>query len=84
MFLIVKNRKMTFICNQLLMFVLCFGQYDTKYYYEVGLGNTTRQFWFTTPPEIGPDVPYTFGLIGKLHSIKQSLRYKHVRNYHFS
>jgi len=48
------------------MFVLLFGQYNTKYYYEVGLGNTTRQFWFTTPPEIGPDVPYTFGLIGKL------------------
>ncbi|MCH90158.1 purple acid phosphatase 2, partial [Trifolium medium] len=44
-------------------------KYDTKYYYEVGLGNTTRQFWFTTPPEIGPDVPYTFGLI----AIKLSL-----------
>ncbi|KAJ0963150.1 hypothetical protein J5N97_028272 [Dioscorea zingiberensis] len=27
----------------------------------VGIGNTTRQFWFTTPPEVGPDVPYTFG-----------------------
>lgn len=22
-------------------------------------------FWFVTPPEVGPDVPYTFGLIGK-------------------
>ncbi|GFP85911.1 purple acid phosphatase 2 [Phtheirospermum japonicum] len=41
-------------------------QYDTKYYYEVGTGNTTRTFWFTTPPEVGPDVPYTFGLIGDL------------------
>jgi acid phosphatase type 7 len=41
-------------------------EYNTKYYYEVGLGNTTRQFWFITPPEIGPDVPYTFGLIGDL------------------
>ncbi|KAL2329346.1 hypothetical protein Fmac_022773 [Flemingia macrophylla] len=41
-------------------------KYNTKYYYEVGLGNTTRQFWFITPPEIGPDVPYTFGLIGDL------------------
>ncbi|KAF8410532.1 hypothetical protein HHK36_003063 [Tetracentron sinense] len=39
---------------------------DTKYYYEVGIGNTTRQFWFTTPPRVGPDVPYTFGLIGDL------------------
>ncbi|KAL4559405.1 hypothetical protein LXL04_031543 [Taraxacum kok-saghyz] len=39
-------------------------QYDTKYFYEVGIGNVTRQFWFTTPPAVGPDVPYTFGLIG--------------------
>ncbi|KAL3614034.1 prolyl aminopeptidase [Castilleja foliolosa] len=40
--------------------------YNTKYYYEVGTGKTTRTFWFTTPPEVGPDVPYTFGLIGDL------------------
>ncbi|KAJ4960209.1 hypothetical protein NE237_020119 [Protea cynaroides] len=40
--------------------------YNTKYYYEVGVGNTTRQFYFTTPPPVGPDVPYTFGLIGDL------------------
>ncbi|XP_024967108.1 purple acid phosphatase 2-like [Cynara cardunculus var. scolymus] len=41
-------------------------EYDTKYYYEVGIGHTTRTFWFTTPPKVGPDVPYTFGLIGDL------------------
>ncbi|KAI3809804.1 hypothetical protein L1987_19404 [Smallanthus sonchifolius] len=41
-------------------------EYDTRYYYEVGIGNTSRSFWFTTPPEVGPDVPYTFGLIGDL------------------
>ncbi|CAL5332207.1 unnamed protein product [Camellia sinensis] len=41
-------------------------EFDTKYYYEVGIGNTTRQFWFITPPKVGPDVPYTFGLIGDL------------------
>ncbi|RAL53115.1 unnamed protein product [Cuscuta campestris] len=45
-------------------------EYDTKYYYEIagGLGDdaTTRQFWFVTPPKPGPDVPYTFGLIGDL------------------
>ncbi|KVI02013.1 Iron/zinc purple acid phosphatase-like C-terminal domain-containing protein [Cynara cardunculus var. scolymus] len=29
--------------------------YDTKYYYEVGIGHTTRTFWFTTPPAVGPD-----------------------------
>ncbi|XWS25842.1 hypothetical protein CRYUN_Cryun27aG0101700 [Craigia yunnanensis] len=40
-------------------------EYNTKYLYEVGIGNTTRQFWFVTPPRAGPDVPYTFGLIGK-------------------
>ncbi|KAK9216772.1 hypothetical protein WN944_008783 [Citrus x changshan-huyou] len=38
-------------------------EFDTKYYYEVGVGNATRQFSFTTPPGVGPDVPYTFGLI---------------------
>ncbi|KAJ9551737.1 hypothetical protein OSB04_015782 [Centaurea solstitialis] len=41
-------------------------QYNTKYYYEVGIGHTPRTFSFTTPPEVGPDVPYTFGLIGDL------------------
>ncbi|CAL5377121.1 unnamed protein product [Camellia sinensis] len=37
--------------------------YNSKYYYEVGIGHT-RTFWFMTPPEVGPDAPYTFGLIG--------------------
>lgn len=41
-------------------------QYNTKYYYEVGIGYSPRTFWFVTPPEVGPDVPYTFGLIGEL------------------
>ncbi|KAB1669466.1 hypothetical protein E1A91_A05G202400v1 [Gossypium mustelinum] len=41
-------------------------EFDTKYYYEVGIGNSSRRFWFVTPPAIGPDVPYTFGLIGDL------------------
>ncbi|XP_008237014.1 PREDICTED: purple acid phosphatase 2-like [Prunus mume] len=40
--------------------------FNTTYYYVVGIGNTERQFWFTTPPEVGPDLPYTFGLIGDL------------------
>ncbi|XP_076910025.1 purple acid phosphatase 2-like [Bidens hawaiensis] len=39
---------------------------NTKYYYEVGIGHTTRKFWFVTPPAVGPDVPYTFGIIGDL------------------
>ncbi|KAF5818131.1 putative phosphoric monoester hydrolase [Helianthus annuus] len=41
-------------------------EYNTKCFYEVGTGDATRRFWFTTPPEVGPDVPYTFGLIGDL------------------
>ncbi|KAI4376070.1 hypothetical protein MLD38_013864 [Melastoma candidum] len=41
-------------------------EHGTKYYYEVGIGHTVRQFWFVAPPEVGPDVPYTFGLIGDL------------------
>ncbi|GAA0155064.1 phosphatase [Lithospermum erythrorhizon] len=39
---------------------------NTKYHYEVGIGHTVRSFWFMAPPEVGPDVPYTFGLIGDL------------------
>ncbi|KAG6509293.1 hypothetical protein ZIOFF_034686 [Zingiber officinale] len=38
-------------------------QHDTKYYYAIGIGHTVRTFWFTTPPKVGPDVPYIFGLI---------------------
>ncbi|TQD80716.1 hypothetical protein C1H46_033742 [Malus baccata] len=41
-------------------------QYNTKYYCKVGIGQSERQFWFVTPPEVGPDVPYTFGLMGDL------------------
>ncbi|KAF6168755.1 hypothetical protein GIB67_043098, partial [Kingdonia uniflora] len=37
---------------------------DRKYFNEVGLGLTMRQICFTTPPPIGPDVPYSFGLMG--------------------
>ncbi|KAL8141214.1 hypothetical protein V2J09_007235 [Rumex salicifolius] len=49
-------------------------EFDTKYYYEVGIGNTTRQFWFITPPQSGLDVPYTFGLIGDLGQTHDSNR----------
>ncbi|KAM1482317.1 hypothetical protein ACFX1Q_034441 [Malus domestica] len=40
--------------------------FNTKYYYVIGIGHTERQFWFITPPEVGPDTSYTFGLIGDL------------------
>ncbi|PON71527.1 Acid phosphatase [Parasponia andersonii] len=41
-------------------------KYDTLYYYELGHGSVTRRFSFKTPPPVGPDVPYTFGVIGDL------------------
>lgn len=41
-------------------------EFNTKYYYAIGRKDTRRTFWFVTPPEVGPDVPYTFGLIGDL------------------
>ncbi|KAG7633450.1 Iron/zinc purple acid phosphatase-like C-terminal domain [Arabidopsis suecica] len=40
--------------------------YETKYFYELGTGRSTRQFNFMTAPKVGPDVPYTFGVIGDL------------------
>ncbi|CAK7329641.1 unnamed protein product [Dovyalis caffra] len=41
-------------------------KYNTKYYYVVGIGHTRRKFWFLTPPPVGPDAAYTFGIIGDL------------------
>ncbi|KAI5058008.1 hypothetical protein GOP47_0028023 [Adiantum capillus-veneris] len=40
--------------------------YDTNYTYKIGQGSQAREFWFITPPEPGPDVAYTFGVIGDL------------------
>ncbi|MCO5562362.1 hypothetical protein L7F22_015988 [Adiantum nelumboides] len=40
--------------------------YDTNYTYRIGQGSYFRQFWFITPPKPGPDVAYTFGVIGDL------------------
>lgn len=39
-------------------------QYDTKYYYEIGDGDSSRRFWFQTPLPIDPDAPQKFGIIG--------------------
>ena len=41
-----------------------FLQLNAKYYYKLGEGSSAREFWFKTPPPIGPDTPYTFGIIG--------------------
>lgn len=51
--------------------------FDTKYFYMVGIGDSARTFFFTTPPRPG-DVPYTFGLIGDLgqtHHSNSTLRH---------
>ncbi|CAO2822603.1 unnamed protein product [Amaranthus hypochondriacus] len=47
-------------------------EYNTKYYYRIGRGSSNREFWFQTPPEVGPDSPYTFGMIGDLGQTKNS------------
>lgn len=39
-------------------------QYNTKYYYKIGTGDSAREFWFQTPPAIDTDASYTFGIIG--------------------
>ncbi|KZV26203.1 Purple acid phosphatase precursor [Dorcoceras hygrometricum] len=56
-------------------------EYDTKYYYELGVDPVTRRFWFVTPPAVGPDVPYTFGLIGDLgQSYDSNITLTHYEN----
>jgi len=56
------------VFKKLYCLILYLLQYNTKYYYKIG-EVTVREFWFTTPPGIGPDIAYTFGLIGKLSRI---------------
>ncbi|KAG6740974.1 hypothetical protein POTOM_056452 [Populus tomentosa] len=48
-------------------------EYDTKYYYKIGSGDSYREFWFQTPPQINPDTPYKFGIIGDLGQTYNSL-----------
>ncbi|KAI3894481.1 hypothetical protein MKX03_013812 [Papaver bracteatum] len=48
-------------------------EYDTKYYYKIGMGDSARKFWFHTPPKIDPDAAYTFGIIGDLGQTYNSL-----------
>ncbi|XP_038712544.1 bifunctional purple acid phosphatase 26-like isoform X2 [Tripterygium wilfordii] len=48
-------------------------KFDTKYYYKIGEGDSARKFWFLTPPKIGPDTPYSFGIIGDLGQTYNSL-----------
>lgn len=49
-------------------------KHDTRYYYKLGKGDSAREFWFLTPPEVGPDVSYTFGIIGDLGQTYDSNR----------
>ncbi|XP_078437714.1 purple acid phosphatase 26 [Wolffia australiana] len=48
-------------------------EYNTKYYYKIGSGDITREFWFQTPPKLGPDSSYKFGIIGDLGQTFNSL-----------
>ncbi|XP_041999095.1 bifunctional purple acid phosphatase 26-like isoform X1 [Salvia splendens] len=48
-------------------------QYSTKYYYEIGSGETSRNFWFQTPPAIDPDSSHKFAIIGDLGQTYNSL-----------
>ncbi|EEF31625.1 Iron(III)-zinc(II) purple acid phosphatase precursor, putative [Ricinus communis] len=48
-------------------------EYDTKYYYKIGDGDSSREFYFQTPPIINPDTPYKFGIIGDLGQTYNSL-----------
>ncbi|KAI5068227.1 hypothetical protein GOP47_0016572 [Adiantum capillus-veneris] len=41
-------------------------QYNTKYFYKLGDGDSAREFSFSTPPSVNPDAAYTFGVIGDL------------------
>ncbi|CAA6669957.1 unnamed protein product [Spirodela intermedia] len=42
-------------------------EYNAKYYYKIGLGDITREFWFQTPPKVDPDSSYKFGIIGNYY-----------------
>ncbi|XP_024522507.1 purple acid phosphatase 2 isoform X2 [Selaginella moellendorffii] len=56
-------------------------EYATKYYYRLGDGECARQFWFVTAPKSGPDVAYTFGVIGDLGQTYDSLNtFQHYLN----
>ncbi|KAK9947495.1 hypothetical protein M0R45_003118 [Rubus argutus] len=48
-------------------------EHDTKYYYKIGSGDSSREFWFITPPKINPDASYKFGIIGDLGQTFNSL-----------
>lgn len=48
-------------------------EYDTKYYYTIGSGDSAREFWFVTPPKVDPDASYKFGIIGDLGQTFNSL-----------
>ncbi|KAI4376693.1 hypothetical protein MLD38_014427 [Melastoma candidum] len=48
-------------------------KFDTKYYYKIGSGASSREFWFHTPPEPNADASYKFGVIGDLGQTYNSL-----------
>ncbi|XP_010440687.1 PREDICTED: bifunctional purple acid phosphatase 26 [Camelina sativa] len=48
-------------------------EYDTKYYYKIESGESSREFWFVTPPHVHPDASYKFGIIGDMGQTFNSL-----------
>ncbi|CAA7022938.1 unnamed protein product [Microthlaspi erraticum] len=48
-------------------------EHDTKYYYKIESGESSREFWFVTPPAVHPDAAYKFGIIGDLGQTFNSL-----------
>lgn len=48
-------------------------QYDKKYYYKIESGESSREFWFVTPPAIHPDASYKFGIIGMSYNPSVSI-----------
>ncbi|CDY47560.1 BnaA08g07270D [Brassica napus] len=48
-------------------------EYNTKYYYKIESGESSREFWFVTPPHVHPDASYKFGIIGDLGQTFNSL-----------
>jgi hypothetical protein len=55
--------------EKMLYVFICVLQYNTRYYYKIG-EVIVGEFWFLTQPQIGLDVAYPFGLIGKLSRIR--------------
>ncbi|KAF2290811.1 hypothetical protein GH714_015575 [Hevea brasiliensis] len=46
---------------------------QSRYFYELGSHKATRRFSFVTPPEVGPDVPYTLALWNRISNVRYNI-----------